>query len=521
MQLAKKDINVSNKIANKNTQITIDDNVNVPDIKGDIDKIISSNGKVFVEAIEPMVDKVKIIGQVEVSVLYGTNDGAIGLDAMDNTINFEELINVDDVLPGHEVSAKLSLDDLDVTMINSRKISIKGLMKVNIEVLDNDVIEAAKGIENGESIQCLYKQVRSTENTVNKKDVCRVKESLDIPASKPNIYEIIWKKIYLNNVLVKPMDSMLGITGELQVFIIYRGEEEGMPMQNMYVQIPFNENLECVESMDDMVGDIDVSLGNVDFQVRPDTDGELRVIDVDAHLPMNICLYEDKNYELLSDVYSPSVDIGVTTKDFMYDNLLVKNSAKTRVSDRLNIGENQSKMLQICYVDGEVKIDDTKVVEDGIAVEGVVVANIIYIAEDDRHPVNSMTGMIPFNYLVETKGLRNNDNFKVSAKLEQISGIMIDSDEIELKAMVNVDAIVFSSNKSKAIVEMEVKPIDYSRLSELPGIIGYIVQEDDTLWSLAKKYYTTSECIKEMNSLDKDELAPGRKLVIVSENVVK
>lgn len=70
-------------------------------------------------------------------------------------------------------------------------------------------------------------------------------------------------------------------------------------------------------------------------------------------------------------------------------------------------------------------------------------------------------------------------------------------------------------------MDATVSPIDYSRLCEMPGIIGYVVKEDDTLWSLAKKYYTTAASIKKINELDKDELLPGKKLIIVGENITQ
>ena len=51
----------------------------------------------------------------------------------------------------------------------------------------------------------------------------------------------------------------------------------------------------------------------------------------------------------------------------------------------------------------------------------------------------------------------------------------------------------------------------------LPGVIGYIVKKDDTLWSIAKNYYTTVDRIRQINALESDMIATGDKLVILKE----
>lgn len=48
----------------------------------------------------------------------------------------------------------------------------------------------------------------------------------------------------------------------------------------------------------------------------------------------------------------------------------------------------------------------------------------------------------------------------------------------------------------------------------MPGIIGYIVKNGDTLWNIAKQFYTTVEDIKEMNDIN-EEVKQGQKLLIV------
>ena len=65
--------------------------------------------------------------------------------------------------------------------------------------------------------------------------------------------------------------------------------------------------------------------------------------------------------------------------------------------------------------------------------------------------------------------------------------------------------------------EEENTSIDKSKekLKNIPGITGYIVKEGDTLWNIAKRFYTTADSIMEANNLENDMIYPGMKLIIL------
>lgn len=76
---------------------------------------------------------------------------------------------------------------------------------------------------------------------------------------------------------------------------------------------------------------------------------------------MNIKLYTDCDCRMLSDVYSPNAEFVPQYELIDYENLLLKNAAKAKVSARKQIGGDKAKLLQICHVYGDVDIDDVAV----------------------------------------------------------------------------------------------------------------------------------------------------------------
>jgi hypothetical protein len=264
-----------------------------------------------------------------------------------------------------------------------------------------------------------------------------------------------------------------------------------------------------------MIGDINISIEHSDIEARPDYDGEQRLINLDGALNLEINLYEENHVDIVADIYSPHKELMAITKKGNFDSLVVKNYAKSRVTDKIKIQNNLSRILQICHSVGEVKIDEIIPLEDAVSVEGVIDISILYITADDSVPFNVVKGVIPFNHIIEANGMDISSVYNVKANLDQLTSTMIDSEEIEVKAIINLNAIVLNRVTEDIITEVNESPIEYSKLEVLPGIVGYIVKSDDTLWKLAKKYYTTVDKIKETNEMSSDYIKVGDSLLIV------
>ena len=80
-----------------------------------------------------------------------------------------------------------------------------------------------------------------------------------------------------------------------------------------------------------------------------------------------------------------------------------------------------------------------------------------------------------------------------------MTAIPTEGEEIEIRASVLFDFIAFHRVRQRIMTDMKQGPIDYDKIREIPGIVGYIVKEGDTLWSIAKAYFTTVESIREQN----------------------
>ncbi len=103
-----------------------------------------------------------------------------------------------------------------------------------------------------------------------------------------------------------------------------------------------------------------------------------------------------------------------------------------------------------------------------------------------------MEGSLPFSHLAEVPGIDKACRCSLDAGIEQLSTTMADSEEIEVKAAISLKLFVVKENSQRCISAVEEAAVDEKKLASLPGIVGYLVQPGDTLWDIAREYYTDS-----------------------------
>lgn len=171
--------------------------------------------------------------------------------------------------------------------------------------------------------------------------------------------------------------------------------------------------------------------------------------------------------------------------------------------------------MQVCGNEGEVKAEDISITEDGINVEGVVIVNLICITSDDQTPVIIAKEVVPFSHTIEANGVSDDSIIYIRQCLDSISTTMTNSNEIEVKATVSLDTLVLSAFETNIITDITVSPRNDEHLEAMPGLLGYRIKSGDTLFSIAKEYFTTTDDIIEINSLASENISPGEMLLLV------
>ena len=522
MEFVKKQIeNYTMKVKNV-MQFTLDDTINVPENLLDIEHLVLVKGNVVVEEVSPMIDRFQVKGNLNYQILYCADKESETFDSLTGKVPFVEYINADGTKETDYIEVHASLNDLTISMLHSRKLSLKALICLDYQVKENENFEAITEISGEDDAEVLTGSISMMTLRLQEKRPVKIEEQVEIPANKPDVYQVIWKSMTLMNPQVKAEDGYFLVTGSLCVFLVYTAEEDGMPLQYFTMEVPFEKRVEEELSNADMISGSFLSLEQYHIAVMPDSRGQDRMLELCADFMLEIKLYGKEEMQLIKDAYSTKADIEPKRREFMLQHLLMRNCAKTRVSETIDIPKKQS-VLQICNTEGSVSIDETKRTAKGIAVEGVVSAQVIYLNKDDNGSLCSATFDIPFSTEIELSvpedSLRGNNDitYSIVPFIDQIQAVSLNENQIEIKAEISLDVLAFVNEMAGAVLDMEIRPVNNEKKMGLPGITCYIVKDGDTLWSIAKNYYTTVGRLREVNDLSSDRIAKGDKLVILKE----
>lgn len=515
MELIQKSIHMDQVKCASAAQITIEDDINITDAKPDVFQLVMEKGNVDIDEVRAVEDHVHIRGTLKFTVLYISEEEVNRPACMEGSLSFSETVYMDGVSAGDVVLVRPVLEDLSVGMINSRKLSVQALAELFLSVELQQETMAAVGVEDAQDVEVQKKIMPALDLAISKKDIFRIREEVELPGGMPNIFSLLWQNCRLRGITFHLMDGKMSLQGEIEFFFLYEGEGEERPVLWHSAVLPVNGVVECQGMREGMLENIRCRMGHQEIEVKADADGEERRIALDLVLDLDMKLYEDIQVEMISDLYSVSREVKVVTQEGRCKQLLTKNTGKTNVSGRFKVEAGLPRMQQVGGSFGEIQVGSVEPCAEGIRVDGILQVRALYASQDAELPVYGIRGTIPYSYVLEVPGWDADCQYEMEPSLEQLSVTMLDGDEADVKAALSFSCLAFRVHEEPMVTDVQVSALDPEKLSSLPGIVAYIVRDDDTLWEIGKKYYVPVARMKEMNDLQSEEVKPGDKLLVV------
>ncbi len=519
MELIKKNIHMDRIRAQAVSQITLEEDINIPDQKPDVSSLCFDQASVMIDEVKPCTDYVQVRGRLCFAVLYHTQEEGCGLVTLDGKLPFEEKINMQGVQSSDLVQVQNTLEDLSTGIINSRKLSVQAVLTISAQVQELYDEEAPIGLYGEDGAEYRRSLVEAAQIAICKNDIFRVKEEITLPANYPNMFQILWSSVTLNDVECKPLEEKLSLQGDVHLFLLYEGEGEEHPVRSFETTLPFSGVIDCHGSKDVMIPDIQCVMSQQELDIRPDLDGEERVIGLEVALDIGIRLYEEEQTELITDIYGVTKELTAISKPASLRRLLSRVNGKMKVNDHIRIQKREAGILQLLHSQGMVQPDRQEVTEAGLELWGSLQVKVLYITGADDMPYASTMAQIPYHYTLEIPDLEKEDICDVRCSVEQLQATMLDGEEMDVKAVLVFGTIAFRNMQLELIGDVLTAPLDTHKLGTLPGMTIYVVKPGDNLWNIGKRYYLPVDRLRELNELSGDELTPGQKLLVVKGGI--
>ena len=535
MQLNKIKLHSCTTFASAQSQITLDDDYNVPDYRPDIVKVLKEKGELHFDEVKATAGAAWLKGRLVFRVLYRSDQENGKISCLKGEIPFQEKLNMDGVQEYDVIQASGEIEDLTIGVIHSRKISVRAVILLKTEEPREKEDELCVGIEADDGCEKRYRNTNILQLLCMKRDQCRQKSEITLPSSKPNVQEILWKSLEIRNLDTKMGQDGVKLSGEVLISVLYQEEEETDRVQWYETVIPLDCGVECDAGTEaDIIYKVKARPASMELEVKPDYDGEERVLVLELVMNLDIRVWKEQEISMLEDIYSLKKKIIPVCTGVTLHHISVKNDSQCRLTEQMELAESQEKILQICSCEGTVHLESTELTEQGVRAEGILVTELLYITTDDQMPIGSAREIYPFEQLIEIPQQtarternkpeelealerKNKLQTELDCRISQLSAVMLDQDHVEIKAVIGLDLLAFEQEQIDNITDMREEALDMEQLQKRPGLVGYIAKDGDSLWSIAKENHTTVEDILQDNHRTDENLRRGEKILIVKK----
>ena len=517
MELERKYVTLSKQKGHAVSQVTLEEDLNVPDQKPDIFRIVHRQGEFCPDEIKGEAGKVKVRGIFHYRILYIGEGAGHMPELLEGSIPVDEVVFLNDLEEGDQVDFRWSQEDLHASAIHSRKANMKTILTLSVEAMKEQPVPLVEIPEAEEDLYVRTCPQKLQQEVIHKKDTIRIREDLNLPPGRPNIHRILWKEVRVQGTEVRPEEGKFIVKGELLVFFLYESEDEEKRLQWIEQGIPFRNEVVCEECRADLTGKTEITLSKAELELQSDFDGEPRNVRVDVVLDLCMRYFEDLTCEVLADAYSLSREILPVIQACAWTSVVQIADSRTRLSGRIRLSENDAPILQVLTSGMQIHEEYAEKTEKGLLLQGNVEVWVLCATEDDAQPMICVQQTFPFEHTVEIQNGEQVADWQIFLCQDQLLVAMLDARELEMKAVLQVQ-VMFTRTETLQVVEhLEEQPLDMERVRGLPGMVIHVVQPEETLWDIAKNHGCACESVRKLNELKDDNLKAGSKLLLVKE----
>ena len=168
MDVIKENIHFQQLLKENNSNTALKDEYVIPDTHPDVKELLNIEGNTIVTNKEISGDKVIVEGRIEYTVLYIPREDNSSINSVNYSENFTSYLNIEE--DEHKVICEVEckVEHIEAKIINERKISIEGIVKLDWELYKNVDFDYVKDIECSNQVQVLKKNESISRLTSNK-----------------------------------------------------------------------------------------------------------------------------------------------------------------------------------------------------------------------------------------------------------------------------------------------------------------------------------------------------------------
>lgn len=503
IETKKNTVCINQIVGQKTENIIVEGDSIIPDIKPDILNSINIDGTVCINKKEIFDGKIKIEGTINSNIIYLADNEDAGIRGFCTNIDFSKTIEMKNAKDDMIFDCNINLKNIECKVLNGRKINVKSVLEVEVKLFINKNIEFIDDISNISDIQKLNKNFNMDSVLGSGQTRCFAKDTVLID-SIDDLAEIMKTKVKIINSETKVSYNKILVKADLSVKILYLTEDNRINC--VKTKLPIMGFIDIQNISDENMCDVRFSLKNI--IIKPNNVEEHSIY-IEAEVEIGCNVYENKNLDIIEDLYSPSVNLNPNYLNFntIQGKKILENSCNIRQNQ--NIPELKNE--KIYDSDVNVNILKQNIINGNLILEGEI--EIIFIYSSNRTGgLDSKKIIIPFNHNIEIDGISKQTKVNMNVEVTMQDFVVLPDESIDIKIDLLFLVNIFKNVNLSVINSIQ---LDENQGIENNSIVIYFVKPGDTLWSIAKKFKSTVKNIMEINKIeDENKICVGDELFI-------
>ena len=387
----KEKLSVNKLITTKKEIIIVEGDMIIPDSKPDILNTICTSGIISVYKKEVLDAKFRMDGNINAYIMYLSEDSEDKVRGLNTSLDFSENINVPNCQNGMDSKLKTTLKSIECKVINGRKIGIKATMEVEINVYSNDNIEIVNDIQNDNGIQMLKENLKVNSLVGTGETKIYVKDNIAID-NIDNLGEILKADICICDKDIKISYNKILTKAEANIKLMYLTEDNRI--NTVQTKMPIVGFIDIPDVTEENISEVEYEVKNI--IIKPNATEEHSIY-IEIEIGVMSIVYEEKQINLIQDLYSPSENLEFNKKSVntMSDKRNVKDVKQIR--EKINVEGLENR--NIIDVDIIPNIEKEEKSLSKITYEGEL--ELKFILMDNNLQIDVKTIKLPFEHTID------------------------------------------------------------------------------------------------------------------------
>ncbi len=497
-------LSVCSAVCRTKSDFSTECDVIVPDSKPDIKKVLQLSARVKVTNCETQSDRVIVSGIVKLNILYLADDEEKSVRAIDTSCVFSNLFQNSAIMENMLTVADIDVGNLSYNIANCRKLTVKAVLCGKVKVYSLKDVDFVSDIEGA----CVKKKnLSSTIIACHGESTANIQDSFELSQNKYSIKEILKTESKITDSDIKIIDDKAIVKGNISVTTLYVTENGIDFMEN---ELPFANVFDVSGLRPDMSADYTAKIEDLQISACEDSEGNLRILDINAELFFRVMGFVTINKECITDAYIPRGALECKTSTIEVSGVEKTLVNQVSFKEIINLPETHSPIDTVYRVIARPFIESCTTEGEKMKIEGYSEIYILYLSKDEEAPVYSYKEDIDFSAVGDIMDCSLIPNSECEVKT--LSYTLGGDKSIEIRGSLEITTKCVRYSETEIV--LDAKEAEYTPVKR-PSIIVSYANDQRGLWHIAKEYNISGEEILMANGMEaEEEITEGKALII-------